>query len=96
MSDDNFSIKEVMEAQFKEVHNHLDKIETQTLKTNGRVSKLEQDRAKIWGAIGAVVFLSGTLLFLLKFWVEQSVKTWARESVAQEFDNRFNNIQIDD
>ncbi len=51
-----------MDRQFEHLHVHLDRIEEQTKKTNGRVSALENHRAYLWGAYSILVLLSGLIL----------------------------------
>lgn len=43
--------------------------------------RFKNDKKWIWIIISAIVFSGGILGFLLKFWVEQSVKTWSTEAV---------------
>lgn len=43
--------------------------------------RFKNDKKWIWIIISAIIFSGGTLGFLLKFWVEQSVKTWSTEAV---------------
>ena len=52
----NYSNRE-LNMRFEEIKEKLETILQQTTKTNGRVSKLEQWRAYILGAVGIMVVL---------------------------------------
>jgi hypothetical protein len=58
-----YSNREI-ESHFQEIKNTLERIELQTCKTNGRVTKLESWRSYIAGAITIVTLLGGTVIGL--------------------------------
>ena len=62
--------KRELDHAFNEIRDTLERIETQVLKTNGRVSGLEQWK---WGVTGAVAVLTAIVLplvfILIKNWV---------------------------
>lgn len=68
---DNYSIKEVIEQRFDEMTTHLVDIKTQVVKTNGRVSSLENHRFFLWGAI-TVIGILGT--FATKYYIQETVR----------------------
>jgi hypothetical protein len=54
-----------LDEQFNDIKNTLGRIEAQTTKTNGRVSKLEHWQAYVVGFCGAVTLLVLPVLFKL-------------------------------
>ena len=84
----SYSVKEFLshalediDKKISEVHSDIKDIKIQTTKTNGRVSRLENHRSYLWGAFAALIFVSGALMFLTKFWLENSAKKWATEAI---------------
>jgi hypothetical protein len=61
MPKDDFSNREIT-LMFEHIKEQLIKIETQTTKTNGRVSKLETEQAGMIGKIGVLATLGATVL----------------------------------
>lgn len=87
-SDNSYSIKEFIshamediQEKIDDIHSDVKDIKEQTTKTNGRVSKLEQHKAWLWGAMAALIFVGGTIGFLVKYWLERSVRDWAADTV---------------
>ncbi len=63
--DDTYSIKEMI-AEFREdTSKSLHRIETQTVKTNGRVTSLEKSRIQMWTAVSIILLLGGTIVTLV-------------------------------
>jgi hypothetical protein len=69
-------IDQLLMSGFKSLHDRMDdfeqnttgslgRIETQTIKTNGRVSKLEQWKNYVLGGIAVLTFLVTTLIAVL-------------------------------
>lgn len=56
MSEKPYENREIREF-FKDIQSSLDRIETQTVKTNGRVSKLENWRAYSAGALAVITLV---------------------------------------
>lgn len=69
MNEDHYSNREI-DAHFKEIKEVLARIETQTTKTNGRVSKLENWKAWVVGYAVAitpiVAWLANEVLSMIK------------------------------
>lgn len=61
-NDDTYTIKEMIAEFRQDTKESLTRIENQTVKTNGRVTKLEQHRAYLWGAYTILVLLGGTII----------------------------------
>lgn len=64
MSEVPYSKRE-MDNIIKEIHSTVKRIEEQTTKTNGRVSKLETWRGFITGGLAVVAVLLVPILFML-------------------------------
>ena len=79
--------KDVSE-KFDGVHKRLDKIEIQTTKINGKVGSLERSRSQLWGSIGMLVLLGGTVITLAIMVIDSKIK----ESIT----NAFANYEIDE
>lgn len=67
--DDKYSQRELTHF-FEEIHAKLEEIHTQTKKTNGRVSSLENWR---WAVTGAVAILSAIVIPML-YWIANNWK----------------------
>jgi len=63
MENQPYSNREIIE-KFDHIKEVLSRIETQTCKTNGRVTKLENWRSYIAGAITIITLLGGTIIAL--------------------------------
>lgn len=61
-----YSNREI-DSHFNEIKETLDRIEKQTIKTNGRVSSLEEWRSYVVGAV-AVLVLIGLPLLTYNLW----------------------------
>lgn len=71
MSEDYFSMKEMLQKYFDEAKEHrlemrndIKEIKIQTQLTNGRVNGLENTRTQIWTAIAVLIFLGGAIITL--------------------------------
>lgn len=64
MNDEPYTNREITEF-FREVKTQLDRIESQTTRTNGRVSKLENWRAYSTGATAMIVLIGLPVLAYL-------------------------------
>ena len=86
-----YTIKEIMEARFKEVKEDLADIKIQTHKTNGRVSQLEIDRAKLWVAITIVILLGGVLTTLSLSVLDNKIQ----KSVSEALETRIKSVEYE-
>lgn len=64
MNEEQYSNREIREM-FKDVQSSLNRIESQTTRTNGRVNKLENWRSYMAGAIGVIVIIFPIVIKLL-------------------------------
>lgn len=95
MEENSYTIKEFIADKFKETHDHLNRIETQTVKTNGRVSSLERTRAQVWGAMGVLLLLGGTIITLAYMLIDSKIDKAVSQALFTKQD--VQNIQeIDD
>lgn len=72
--DNSYSIKEFIEEKFTDVNDTLQRIESQTLKTNGRVTSLEKTRTQVWTAILVLIFIGGTVIGLAVMAINDKIK----------------------
>lgn len=56
MSDDDYSVRE-LDEKFETIMGKLDRIETQTIKTNGRVAALERWQSFLQGGLAILTLL---------------------------------------
>lgn len=71
---ENYTNREI-DSHFKEIKETLSRIETQTIKTNGRVSKLEGWRAYVTGALA----VSGIIILLIVYIFKTNTETLRAE-----------------
>src|SRR5690348_15047940 len=94
MAEENYSIKEFIEEKFSALHEHISRVEIQTTKTNGRVSVLEGDKMKMWGAFTALALCMATIISLSVLVIKAQVRDQTKIAVDQAFDERFSEIKI--
>ena len=82
MENNSYSVKEFIEEKFGEIKEHLFRIEAQCLKTNGRVTSLENDRAKIWGAMAVLTLLGGAIITLAIQAIDSKIKNGISETLS--------------
>lgn len=87
---EQYSIKEIIEGKFNEVHEHLNKIEVQTTKTNGRVSSLEKSRVQVWTAIAVLLVLGSGIIGLAVSAIDSKID----RGIQAAFDNKFSKIEV--
>ncbi len=66
----------------------LDRIETQTTKTNGRVSSLERSRVQFWTAISLLLFFGGAIITLSVMAINTKIKDGISEAILKSLDNK--------
>lgn len=89
--ENTYSIKEVIEANFKEMREHLTRIETQTVKTNGRVNSLESSRTQIWTSISILVFLGGTIITLAIMAIDSKIE----KGITRALQNNVSKVEYE-
>lgn len=96
---DNYSIKEYIEHAMDDMKEKITTIHSDVKEIKGdlvpRVAILENHKAWLWGSIATLVFISTILGFLIRFWVEQSVKIWAKESVTQALKDQVESVRYE-
>lgn len=86
-----YTIKEIMEKQFKEVHNHLDTIELNLKEQGERTSSLERSRVQIWTAISVTVIFVGTIVTL----TINAINSKIENGIAKALQDNVSNIIIE-
>lgn len=92
MTDDSYSIKEMISEFRKDITEHLGRIEAQTTKTNGRVNSLERSRVQIWTAITVASIFTGALIMLSIYAIETKIK----KGIADALEENISKIEIDE
>lgn len=59
------NLEEKVEEKHNDVKEQLDRIEAQTVKTNGRVTELEKTKWMVYGAISILTALVLPLIFII-------------------------------
>ncbi len=98
MTQDNYSIKDVIEEFRRDTKESLDRIEAQTMKTNGRVtasereiSSLKTSRAQLWTAIAIFTFLGSTIVALAIMAIDSKIREGIDTALSTKYDiNDFN------
>lgn len=78
----SYSIKEFITEKFNEVNEALTRIETQAIKTNGRVTGLERHKSYLWGAFSMLTLLGATIIFLAVQAIDYKIKNGIRDELA--------------
>lgn len=81
MSENNYTIKEVVEHYLKDMKEDLKEIKTQTQKTNGRVNSLESTRSWMWGAIAVLTILGGTIITLSVMAIDNKIEAGIQQAL---------------
>ena len=89
MSDEVYTIKETLAHYFDEMKSDIKEIKEQTQKTNGRVTSLESDRSKVWGAIGMLTILGGVIITLSIMAIDSKIKN----AIDTAFNERIQEIE---
>ncbi len=87
---DSYSLKEVVENNFKEMREHLQDIKIQTTKTNGRVNSLENSRVQVWAAIGVLLLCGGSIIYLSIMAIDNKIQ----RGIDTAFNNKFDSIEV--
>lgn len=86
-----YSIKEMIEEFRVDTKDSLSRIETQTTKTNGRVTSLESTRVQVWTAISILLLLGSTIIYLSI----KAIDVKIRDGIAQALEANVTTIQYD-
>lgn len=83
MSEENgYTLKEVVETNFKEMREHLQEIKIQTIKTNGRVNSLEKTRVQVWTAIGVLMFIGSAVITLSIMAIDNKIDKSVQRAIS--------------
>lgn len=82
MEENNYSIKEMIAEFRKDTTESLNRIEAQTVKTNGRVTNLEQHRAYLWGAYTVLFLLGGFIITSAIMAIDSKIKNGIADALA--------------
>ena len=75
-------LRELFLERTKNQDTQLARIETQALKTNGRVNSLENHRSYLWGAYTLLAILGGVIITLSIQAIDSKIKEANRESIS--------------
>lgn len=80
--DENYKKRE-LDHFFEDITERLERIETQTTATNGKVKKHEWNFKALWWGAGALLAVTGTLYSLLKPLIESKLRETINSSVKE-------------
>ncbi len=82
MTEENYTIKEMISEFRDDVTRSLTRIETQTIKTNGRVTSLEKTRTQVWTSITILLFLGSTIIYLSIRAIDTKIKDGISQALS--------------
>lgn len=82
MEPNNYTLKDVIEEFRKDTKESLVRIETQTTKTNGRVTILENHKAYLWGAFSLLTLLGGAIIYLSVEAIDNKIKDGITDALS--------------
>jgi hypothetical protein len=81
MSDNSYTMKEVVEHYLKDMKSDIKEIKEQTTKTNGRVTSLEHTRSWMWGAIAVLTLLGSTIITLTVMAIDSKIEKGIQQAL---------------
>jgi len=98
MSEDYFSMKEMLQKYFDEAKDHrlemrndIKEIKLQTQETVGKVHGLENTRTQLWTAITVLIFLGGAIITLSVMAIDAKIK----EAIATTLESKIKTIEYE-
>lgn len=91
MDETTYTIKEIMAERFDEMEKHLIEIKNQTIKTNGRVGKLESHRSYLWGAFTMLTLLGGTIIYFAVSAIDIKI----RDGISQALEANVSKVEYE-
>ena len=78
----SYTLKDIIEEFRRDTKESLTRIEIQTVKTNGRVSSLENHRAYLWGAYTLLTLLGGVIIYLSVEAIDNKIKNGVSDALS--------------
>ena len=79
---DNYTIKDIIEEFRRDTKESLTRIETQTTKTNGKVSSLENHRSYLWGAYTILTLLGASIIYLFVNAIDVKIEKGIQQALS--------------